>query len=388
MPDGTKAITIRPVSGIDHVAAAEWDACAGPDNPFLSHAFLSALEQSGSAAAKSGWAPRHLLAEDADGHVMACAPLYVKSHSFGEYVFDWSWAEAWQRAGHDYYPKLQCAVPFTPVAGPRLLVRPQMQGLGLDLGLAAAMVQMTQAAGLSSAHMTFSTEAEARALAAQGWLLRMGEQYHWRNDGYACFDDFLAALSSRKRKTIRKERERANGLGVDILTLTGADIKARHWDAFHRFYLDTVEKKWAHAYLTRDFFARLGEAMADRVVLIMAEQDGRLVAGALNLRGGDTLYGRNWGAEGEFKYLHFEMCYYRAIDFAIEHGLARVEAGAQGEHKVSRGYLPVPTWSAHWIREAPLRAAVAGFLEREREAVAENIRELAEAGPFRDGGGG
>jgi predicted N-acyltransferase len=245
------------------------------------------------------------------------------------------------------------------------------------------MVSLVEQAGLSSAHITFPTQAEAEALVPRGWLLRMGEQYHWTNDGYGSFDDFLAALSSRKRKSIRKERARAAELGVAIHTLTGDALKPVHWEAFYRFYLDTVEKKWSNAYLTRDFFARLGASMADKVVLIMAEQNGRWVAGALNLLGGDTLYGRNWGAEGEFRYLHFEMCYYRAIDFAIAHGLTRVEAGAQGEHKVSRGYMPVATWSAHWIADPSFRRAVARFLEDERHQVAESIRELSEAGPYR-----
>ena len=245
------------------------------------------------------------------------------------------------------------------------------------------MVEMAEDARLSSVHITFPTEVEARTLAARGWLLRMGEQYHWANNGYADFDDFLAALSSRKRKTIRKERERANGLDVRIHTLCGDDLKAAHWDAFYRFYLATVEKKWAHAYLTRDFFACLASTMADRVVLVMAEQDGHWVAGALNLARQRCLYGRNWGAVGEFRFLHFEMCYYRAIDFAIERRLSRVEAGAQGEHKVSRGYLPVPTWSVHWIRDPALRRAVAAFLDEERPAVAAGIRDLTEAGPYR-----
>ncbi len=383
MPDGRNGVTIRSVRGIGDIAAAEWDACAGNDNPFCTHAFLSAMEDSGSAAPDSGWAPRHLVAERTGGGLLACAPLYVKSHSYGEYVFDWGWADAWTKAGGRYYPKLQCAVPFTPVTGPRLLVHPAWRHHGLEEALADAMVNLVDQAGLSSAHVTFPTRAEAEALAARGWLLRMGEQYHWTNDGYGSFDDFLGALSSRKRKSIRKERIRAAELGVGIHTLTGDALKPVHWDAFFRFYLDTVEKKWANAYLTQDFFARLGASMADKAVLIMAEQDGRWVAGALNLLGGDTLYGRNWGSEGEFRYLHFEMCYYRAIDFAIARGLRRVEAGAQGEHKVSRGYMPVPTWSAHWIADPAFRRAVARFLEEERPRVAASIEELTEAGPFR-----
>jgi hypothetical protein len=383
MPDGSDALTLRSEGKIAAIPAAEWDGCAGAGNPFVGHAFLSALEESGSASDASGWTPNHLLIETAEGRLLACAPLYVKSHSFGEYVFDWSWAEAWQRAGRDYYPKLQCAVPFTPVSGPRLLIRPGAEGMGLERVLAEAMTGLCDQAALSSAHVTFPTEAEARGLEGQGWLLRIGEQYHWPNRGYASFDDFLGALSSRKRKTLRKERQQAAGLGVTIQTLSGDDIKPRHWDAFHRFYLDTVSKKWGQAYLNREFFARLGASLAERVALVIAEDNGRMVAGALNLIGDDALYGRNWGALGEYRFLHFEMCYYRAIDFAIARGLARVEAGAQGEHKVSRGYLPVPTYSAHWIREAPLRRAVAQFLTRERQDVAASIRALTEASPYR-----
>lgn len=385
MPDGSDAITIRSVGGIADIAAEAWDACAGADNPFCSHAFLLAAEKSGAADADSGWQPCHLVAEDPGGRVIACAPLYAKGHSYGEYVFDWGWADAWRRAGGRYYPKLQCSIPFTPVTGPRLMVRPEWRGLGLDEALADAMSQLTQRSKLSSVHVTFCTEQEAKALADRGWLLRMGEQYHWSNAGYQSFDDFLAALSSRKRKAIRKEREQADALGVTIHCLTGRAVTAEHWDAFYGFYLDTADKKWGHAYLTRDFFHRLGATMADKVVLFMAEQHGQWVAGALNLLGSDTLYGRNWGSTGEFRFLHFEMCYYRAIDFAIARGLKRVEAGAQGEHKVSRGYLPVATWSAHWIRDPAFRRAVAQFLTDERQAVAASIEELTETGPYRKG---
>jgi hypothetical protein len=383
MPDGRDGLTIRCMRGIGAISAEAWNACAGEDNPFCTHAFLSAMEHSGSATPASGWSPRHLVAESPDGHLLACAPLYVKSHSYGEYVFDWSWADAWHKAGGHYYPKLQCAVPFTPATGPRLLIHPDWRGQGLENALADAMARLVEQAGLSSAHVTFSTQAEAETLSARGWLLRTGEQYHWTNAGYGTFDDFLAALSSRKRKSIRKERERAAELDVRIHTLSGDALRPEHWDAFYRFYRDTTDKKWGNAYLTRDFFNRLGETMADKIVLIMAKQDGRWVAGALNLLGKDTLYGRNWGSDGAFRYLHFEMCYYRAIDFAIEHGLQRVEAGAQGEHKISRGYMPVATWSAHWIADPSFRRAVARFLDDERRLVAENIRELSEAGPYR-----
>jgi uncharacterized protein len=384
MPDGNDTIIVRRASSILEVPAADWDACAGDDAPFCRHAFLAALEQSGSATAATGWDPRHLLAEDGTGRLVACAPLYRKNHSYGEYVFDWTWADAWRRAGRAYYPKLQCAVPFTPVGGRRLLVRPGLDAVGAEQALATAMVQQVEAERLSSAHITFLSEGEARRLAARGWLLRMGQQFHWTNEGYESFDDFLGALSSRKRKAIRKERERAQADGLGIHTLTGADITPGHWDAFFAFYRATSDRKWGNPYLTRRFFHRLGETMADRVVLIMAEQHGRWVAGALNMLGGDTLYGRNWGALGDFPFLHFEMCYYRAIDFAIARGLARVEAGAQGEHKLSRGYLPTPTWSVHWIREQPLRRAVAHFLDEERLMVAETIDDLGTLSPYRD----
>lgn len=374
-------ISVRSIESIAAVAAHRWDACAGNDHPFTSHAFLAALEDSGSVSVHTGWAPRHLLVEDQTGCLVACAPLYVKSHSFGEYVFDWSWADAWHQAGHAYYPKLQCAVPFTPVTGHRLLVHPA--AAGMETILAATLRDLTERAGLSSAHVTFASQEECETLAANGWLLRTGEQFHWTNQNYGSFDDFLGALSSRKRKAIRKERERANSLGLTIHTLTGEAIRPSHWQAFYRFYLDTAERKWSHAYLTEEFFRRLGETMPSRVVLVMAEQDGRWVAGALNLLGKDTLFGRNWGADGEFRWLHFELCYYRAIDFAIERRLTRVEAGAQGEHKLSRGYLPTPTWSAHWIREKPLRQAVAHFLDEERAAVAQAMQNLATLSPYR-----
>lgn len=378
-------LTLRSVDAIAKVDPAAWDSCAGEGNPFLLHGFLNAMEESGSAAARSGWQPTHLLVEAA-GELLAAAPLYVKNHSYGEYVFDWGWAEAWHNAGRRYYPKLQCSVPFTPASGRRLLVRPDQDAAAMEAILAEAMTAVVADNKLSSAHVTFLTEEEALNLAARGWMLRIGEQFHWHNQGYESFDDFLAALSSRKRKAIKKERERANALDARIHCLTGADLKPAHWDAFYSFYLDTVEKKWAQAYLTRGFFDRLTGPLAERVMLVMAEQDGRWVAGALNFIGSDTLFGRNWGALGEFRYLHFEMCYYRAIDFAIERGLAKVEAGAQGEHKISRGYLPVPTYSVHWIREKPLRDAVSHFLERERPVIQRQIALQAEEGPYRKGG--
>src|SRR5579883_2716376 len=367
MPDGREPASIRLVERIADVPAASWDACAGGDNPTVSHAFLHALEESGSATAEAGWLPQHLLMEDGAGRLIAAAPLYLKSHSYGEYVFDHGWADAYERAGGRYYPKLQVAVPFTPVPGPRLLVRADAPAGSCET-LIAALVEIARRHRVSSLHVTFPLEAE---------------QFHWENRGYASFEAFLAALSSRKRKNIRKERAAAVADGIEILTLTGSAIEPRHWDAFFRFYRNTGDRKWGYPYLTRDFFHRLGATMADKVVLIIAEQRGRPIAGALNLLGSDTLYGRNWGCLGEFPFLHFECCYYRAIDFAIARSLRRVEAGAQGPHKIQRGYLPVPTYSAHWIRDKAFAKAVADFLARERRAVAHEREALAEFSPFR-----
>jgi predicted N-acyltransferase len=352
----------------------------------VSHAFLLALEDSRSTGPKTGWLPRHLALRSADGSLIGAVPAYVKSHSYGEYVFDHGWANAYERAGGRYYPKLQVAVPFTPVTGPRLLLRPDAPAGALP-ALAAGLAQVGRRLGVSSIHVTFPTEPEWAALGEAGWLRRLGLQYHWENRGYAGFEDFLADLASRKRKAIRKEREAVAATGLRLHTLAGDDIKAQHWDAFHRFYQDTVDRKWGWAYLTREFFHQLGATLAQSVVLVMAEDDGRWVAGALNLRGHDTLYGRNWGADGEYRHLHFEACYYRAIDFAISTGLRRVEAGAQGEHKISRGYLPAPTYSAHWIADPALRRAIADFVDRERPQVELQIAALMEESPFRRGEG-
>ena len=382
MPDGREPMAIRLAGSMAEIEAEAWDAVAGADNPSVSHAFLAALEESGSAGAKTGWLPRHLVIEDEAGRLVAAAPMYLKSHSYGEYVFDHGWAEAYEHAGGRYYPKLQVAVPFTPVTGPRLLVHPEAPA-GTREALIAGMIEVARRLGVSSLHITFPTEEEWLALGAAGLLQREGEQFHWLNRGYGSFDDFLAALSSRKRKNIRKERAAALAGGIDILTLTGKEIEERHWDAFFRFYRNTGDRKWGHPYLTRDFFARLGATMAQKVVLIMAERRGRLVAGALNLCGRTTLYGRNWGSEGDFPFLHFECCYYRAIDYAIARGLERVEAGAQGPHKIQRGYLPQPTYSAHWLRDAGFAKAVGDYLARERRAVRLEREELALSSPFR-----
>jgi predicted N-acyltransferase len=382
MPDGAATLTLTLHARIAEIGQPDWDACAGPHNPFVSFAFLSALEDSGSASARTGWLPQHMALRSETGRVLAVVPAYAKSHSYGEYVFDHGWADALERAGGRYYPKLQVAVPFSPVPGPRLLRRS-------DAGVAPAvlgqcLVQACQELKLSSVHVTFCEDAEADALVSSGWLHRIGMQFHWENASYDTFEDFLATLASRKRKTLRRERRDANAAGLTFRTLNGPDITKRHWDAFFRFYTSTVDRKWGSAYLTRRFFTLLGERLGERVVLMLAEDSaGRAVAGALNLAGTDTLYGRNWGCIGEWPFLHFELCYYRAIDYAIAHGLSRVEAGAQGRHKIQRGYVPQTTHSAHWIAHPGLRRAVAHFLDHERPAIQAEIAALAAETPFK-----
>jgi predicted N-acyltransferase len=380
MPECAATYSLSLHAKLAEIDSGAWDACAGADNPFVSYAFLSALEDSGSAGARTGWLPQHAVLRDGAGQVVAVAPMYAKSHSYGEYVFDHGWANALERAGGRYYPKLQVAVPFSPVPGPRLLCRP---GAVHTAALAQALVRACEELKLSSVHVTFCDAADWSALAAEGWLQRLGMQFHWQNAGYATFDDFLGALSSRKRKVLRRERRDANAAGLTFLALRGPEITARHWDAFYRFYRSTVDRKWGSAYLSRKFFTLLSERLGDRVVLMMAEHQGTPVAGALNLAGTEALYGRNWGCEGEWPFLHFELCYYRAIDFAIANGLQRVEAGAQGQHKIQRGYLPKPTYSAHWIRHRGLSDAVADFLTEERPAVEAEMAALATESPFR-----
>ncbi len=371
---------------IDHIAevpAANWDALANPPggefNPFVSHAFLKALEDSDSVCAAVGWRPAHALLED-NGAVIGAAPMYVKAHSYGEYVFDHQWADAFQRAGGQYYPKLQIAVPFTPATGPRLLVG---ANLGARLPLAQALMQFAERMRVSSLHITFAERAECDALQKLGFLQRTDQQFHWENHGYADFNAFLAALSSIKRKNLRRERAEALQAGITVEWLTGGDIKEAHWDAFYEFYMDTGSRKWGSPYLTRAFFSLVGAAMPDRTLLIMAKRDGRYIAGALNFIGSHALYGRNWGAIEHHRFLHFELCYYQAIEFAIAKGLARVEAGAQGAHKLARGYMPVETYSLHWIAHSGLRQAVEHYLREERRAIAEEIEALSEHGPFR-----
>ncbi|MEX0922944.1 MAG: GNAT family N-acetyltransferase [Rhodovibrionaceae bacterium] len=383
MPDGSEPAVLKVVSALAEVPAAEWDACAGADNPFVSHAFLLALEESGAATEQTGWLGQHLCLEDASGRLLGAVPLYLKNHSYGEYIFDWGWADAYERAGGRYYPKLQCAVPFTPVTGPRLLVRGGTDETAVRETLIAGLREIFTRHGVSSLHVTFATKTEWEAFGEAGFLQRLDLQYHWHNHGYASFDDFLGALASRKRKAIRKERRKVAESGIELRALSGKNLKEDHWDAFYAFYLATADKKWGRPYLTREFFSLLGERMAEQVVLILAEADGQPVAGALNLRDSQAIYGRNWGCLAEFKFLHFETCYYAAIDYAIEHGLQRVEAGAQGEHKIQRGYLPSETYSAHLIRDPGLEEAVADYLRREGQAIRHEIAALAEHSPFR-----
>lgn len=384
-PDEAIARVVSRIRDIDRNA---WDACANPDparyDPFVSHAFLHALEEAGTVGDKhTGWLPQHITIEDASGAIAGCMPCYAKLHSAGEYVFDYGWADAYARAGGQYYPKLQVAVPFSPVPGRRLLVAP---GPGMEARralLATAAMRIVQRFEVSSLHVTFLTEEEWTALGAQGFLQRTDQQFHWRNEGYQSFDDFLAQLASRKRKAVRKERKEASSGGITIERLSGSDIKEAHWDAFFQFYEDTGNRKWGRPYLNRRFFSLLGEALADRCLLIMAKRGARYIGGALNMIGGDCLYGRYWGAIEHHPCLHFEVCYYQAIDYAIEHHLARVEAGAQGEHKLARGYMPTTTYSAHWIANPSFREAIARYLENEREAVAANGEALSELAPYR-----
>ena len=341
------------------------------------------MEFSSSVGTHTGWQPHHLLAERPDGTLLGAAPCYVKTHSRGEYVFDHGWAEAFERAGGDYYPKLQVAVPFTPVTGRRLLVRPGPLAGAVRGALADALAEITTASNLSSGHVTFLTEAEWDLLGKRGFLQRTDQQFHWENAGYASFEEFLNRLASRKRKTIRRERKEALSPGIEVVWLTGSDLTEDIWDAFFAFYMDTGSRKWGRPYLTREFFSIVAEKMRDQILLVMAKRAGRWIAGAINFIGADTLYGRNWGAVEHYPFLHFELCYYQAIDYAIAHKLKRVEAGAQGEHKLARGYLPHTTYSAHFIANPGLRRAVAEYLARERAYVQAAGEELAAAAPFR-----
>ncbi len=375
--------TARTVERIAEIPAAEWDACAGSGHPFVRHGFLRALEESGSATADTGWMPFHVVLENAEGRIEGCAPLYVKSHSQGEYVFDQGWAQAFVDAGGSYYPKLQVAVPFSPVTGPRLLVRPDASD-GADRALLEGLVTIAEQTEVSSLHVTFPTETECRLLDQFGFLTRTGEQFHWTNRNYDSFDAFLADLSARKRKAIRRERRVVAESGIEIVRLQGAAIGPSEWNTMFSFYMDTGSRKWGRPYLTREFFPRLGAALGDAVILVLARTGGTWIAGALHIAGSNTLFGRYWGCLDYQAFLHFELCYYQAIDYAIEHGLEKVEAGAQGPHKIQRGYLPVPTYSAHWIRHPHFRQAVAQALRQETRAVRLEIDAIrTHYSPFR-----
>ncbi len=385
MPSPLKP-AVRVHRRISDIGREAWDACApnGPGyNPFVAYDFLQALEESGCAVERTGWGPQHLSVEDEAGETAAVMPLYLKSHSQGEYVFDWSWADAYERAGGQYYPKLQCASPFSPVTGPRLLSRPDVDRDEARAYLLGGALTLTDRLKASSLHATFMLEDEWAFAGEHGMLLRQDQQYHWLNNGYGDFDDFLASLSSSHRKSIRRERRDAQA-NVEIHALSGAQITEDHWDAFFGFYMDTGGRKWGRPYLNRLFFSLLGERMAEQVLLVMAKKDGRWIAGALNLIGGDCIFGRNWGCIEDLPFLHFELCYYQAIEQAILRGLPRVEAGAQGQHKISRGYLPTPVYSAHWIADPALREPVRRYLDQERAGVQEQIEYLTEEfSPFR-----
>ncbi len=385
-PDDQASMNVRTLTGYREIAGAVWDAHACPDggayNPFVSHCFLSLLEESGSATARTGWMPCPIVLERA-GEIFGVAPGYLKGHSQGEYIFDHHWADAYERAGGRYYPKLLIASPFTPVPGPRLLCADQAQQTFLATGIR----QLTDRLGLSSAHVNFTTAEERSVLEETGFLPRLGEQFHWHNRSYQSFDDFLAALASRKRKTIRQERRKVGEAGILIRNISGDDIAEHHWDAFWHFYQDTGARKWGTPYLTREAFSLLGERMADDIVLTLAYADTALsgdpIAGALHFLGSDTLYGRYWGCMEAAKFLHFECCYYQAIDIAIARGLARIEAGAQGSHKLARGYEPVPTFSAHYIPDPSFARAIADYLDQERHGTAQEIEALKDFSPFR-----
>jgi len=377
------AITLRVVNRIELIDPKLWDSCAGTFNPFVGHSFLNILEQSGSVNGETGWLPQHLLLEDDSGLLIGSVPCYLKNHSYGEYVFDWGWADAFERAGGKYYPKLQISVPFSPVTGPRLLVHPDRNLKQTREKLIAGLRVLANQHKVSSLHITFCEKEERDLLEGEEFLKRLGQQFHWHNNGYNSFDDFLGVLNSRKRKNIRKERKIANK-AVQFEVLSGDDLKPKHMEAFYQFYLSTIEKKWSHAYLNREFFMLLQEKLAKKIVMIMAKDDDQYVGAALNFLGADTLFGRNWGGTPNYPMLYFEACFYRAIEFAIENGIKKVEAGAQGPHKISRGYLPSETYSAHWIRDPAFREAVAVFLKREEKETEWEMETLEDTrSPFR-----
>jgi predicted N-acyltransferase len=402
-------LRVRVTTSLKTVAAGAWNACANPgalrdaidpacepvaaaragldlDNPFVSHEFLRALEESGCVGGRSGWSPAYLLVEDGAGALLAAAPSFLKSHSQGEYVFDHGWADAYERAGGHYYPKLQVAAPFTPATGPRLLVADTLRAEEARAGLVAGLEALRDQAEASSVHVTFAQEPDIATLREAGYLERHDLQFHWQNEDFATYDDFLATLASRKRKALKRERREALSAGITVEVLSGSDLTEAVWDDFHSFYEDTGARKWGRPYLNRAFFSRVGAAMGERIVLMMAKRAGRYIAGAINFRGANTLYGRNWGCIEDHPFLHFELCYHQAIDYAIAHGLARVEAGAQGEHKLARGYRPVLTRSLHHLADPGLRRAVAHYLAGERQQIAQAQEALATESPFRKAG--
>ena len=378
------------LGSINEVDQNQWDACtclgSALYNPFISYGFLSALETSRSANKDNGWQPAHIIIQDDNQNLLACSPVYIKYHSYGEYVFDWAWAEAYQRLGEAYYPKLQCCVPFSPVTGPRLLTRdnlPENEKSRLRQVLARMLIEFAQKYKMSSVHVTFPCKTDLEILDETGFMIRHGLQFHWRNQNYKCFDDWLDTLSSRKRKNIKKEREKAYQSGVEIHTLIGSDIKKEHWDSFYQFYQLTIDQKWGQAYLKRSFFDYLSDAIPDDIVLILGKQKNMWVCGALNLLGGNTLFGRNWGSVVEYPMLHFEICYYQAIEIAIERQLDYVEAGAQGVHKISRGYLPTTTYSAHWIGDKKFESAIRKYLSIERESISKDKAQFNVISPYK-----
>lgn len=407
------ALTVRVATSLASVPAADWNACANPhalhaalastapdtgidqadsgmatdlDNPFVSHAFLRALEESGCIGGRTGWSPAYLLVEDADGALIAAAPSFLKSHSQGEYVFDHSWADAYERAGGRYYPKLQVAAPFTPATGPRLLVAEGLRADEARAGLIGGLEALRDQTEASSVHVTFVQDPDASALIEAGYIERHDLQFHWHNEGFGSYDDFLATLASRKRKALKRERREALSHDITVEVLSGPDLTESVWDDFHSFYEDTGARKWGRPYLNRAFFSAVGAAMGERIVLVMARRAGRYIAGAINFRGANTLYGRNWGCIEDHPFLHFELCYHQAIDYAIAHKLVRVEAGAQGEHKLARGYRPVITRSLHHLADPGLRRAVANYLVHERAQIDQAQEALAAESPFRKGG--
>jgi predicted N-acyltransferase len=409
--EGRDDLRVRVATSLQSVPAGAWNACANPaalraalsseatcapavaeagvdiDNPFVSHAFLRALEESRCVGGRTGWSPAYLLVEDGEGNLLAASPSFLKSHSQGEYVFDHAWADAYERAGGHYYPKLQVAAPFTPATGPRLLVADGPRAEEARAGLIAGLEALRSQAEASSVHVTFVQEPDVTALKQAGYLERHDLQFHWQNEGFETYDDFLATLASRKRKALKRERREALSAGITVEVLSGADLTEAVWDDFHSFYEDTGSRKWGRPYLNRAFFSAVGAAMGERIVLVMARRAGRYIAGAINFRGANTLYGRNWGCIEDHPFLHFEICYHQAIDYAIAHGLSRVEAGAQGEHKLARGYRPVLTRSMHYLADPGLRRAVAAYLDNEREHIAQAQEVLVAESPFRKFGG-